>query len=158
MTAPTVLDCGHAPTPTMYPDGAHATIVRADGTTERLDMTGKPFLTGAAHGPRGTLCYPCADSAQAVEIETAASFLAYDSGPTPRTEPMRAGWLGAVTTWTGGVLGQVIRRSTYRNPLTGSTMTALTVRTAGGRILTGRYGSDWSQAVILRPTRKGSAS
>ena len=53
-----------------------------------------------------------------------------------------------------GVLARVIARSTYRNGLTGSRMTALTVRTAGGRILHGRYGSDHGQAVTLRPSRR----
>lgn len=149
-----MLDCGHEPRPIMYADGAHVAVQRADGTTERLDMTGKPFSSGIAHHPDGrTLCYPCADSAQAVEIETADAMTLYDSGPTPRTEPMGRDWNGTVTTWTGGVLARVIRRSTYRNGLTGSRMTALTVRTAGGRILHGRYGSDRSQAVTLRPSR-----
>lgn len=123
------LDCGHPATPRGIAAGYATT---ADGRTA---------------------CYGCADSAQAAAIETAAAITLYDSGPTPRTAPMGADWLGAVTTWTGGVLARVIGRSTYRNGLTGTRMTALTVRTAGGRILHGRYGSDWSQAVTLRPSR-----
>lgn len=123
------LDCGHPATPADHAPGYATT---ADGRA---------------------MCYPCADSAQAVEVETADAITLYDSGPTPRTAPMLADWNGTVTTWTGGVLARVIARSTYRNGLTGSRMTALTVRTAGGRVLHGRYGSDWSQAVTLRPSR-----
>lgn len=38
----------------------------------------------------------------------------------------------------------------HRNGLTGSRMTALTVVTPGGRLMRGRYGSDWSQCVVVR--------
>ena len=126
-TAP--LDCGHPATPRGIAAGYATT---ADGRA---------------------ICYGCADSEQAAAIETADAITLYDSGPTPRTAPMLADWNGTVTTWTGGVLARVIARSTYRNGLTGTRMTALTVRTAGGRILHGRYGSDHGQAVTLRPSR-----
>lgn len=107
-----------------------------------------------------------------VWAEDSDSILAYDSGlPSGRTIADRIApaldWassgrygrnLGTVTDWHGLTVGTVTGRSTYRNALTGSTMTALTVRTAGGRILHGRYGSDWSQAVTLRPSRRNGAA
>lgn len=156
-TAP--LDCGHPVRPedvTYYTAGARVTV---GGTA--VTMTGTEVLfPGIARDADGrTVCYPCADSAQAAAIETADAITLYDSGPEDRagrwpSEP--AAWRGTVQTWTGGVLARVIARSTYRNGLTGTRMTALTVRTVGGRILYGRYGSDWSQAVTLRPSRARS--
>lgn len=143
-TAP--LDCGHDPA-----------MARPAGTATD------------EHGRR--TCIPChGAAAYRRTVEYGAIVTGYDTGlPSGRTladaVAPGAGYvagpgagtgrnLGTVTAWDGAVtVGEVIRRSTYRNGLTGTRMTALTVRTAGGRILYGRYGSDWSQAVTLRPSR-----
>jgi len=141
------LACGH-PAPIPPADGPAGYVILstrrvAPDTAERAPGTILP--TGAR------ICYGCADALQRRDIETADAVTVYDA--TGNSGYGRTGWRGNVTTWTGGYLGTVIGRSVYRNGLTGSRMTALTVRTAGGRILHGRYGSDWSQAVTLRPSR-----
>ena len=137
---PTVLDCGHAPRPEdvkYYSPGSYVTV-----GAERIRMTGDEVMIPGYGRDREdrTYCYPCMDRMQREDIETLPSVVVYDDGGPD------------VTTWTGGRLARVIGRSTYRNGLTGTRMTALTVRTPRGRVLHGRYGSDWSQAVVLRGT------
>lgn len=142
----TLLDCGHAPSWKLdhaY-DPMHDTITIEDQASW-VCRCGTHYNE---HGPAGiardaddrTMCYGCADSRQAIEIETLPAITLYHVDDN-------------VTTWSGGVLGRVIGRSSWVNALTGSRMTAIRVRTAGGRILTGRYGSDRSQAVTLRPVK-----
>lgn len=138
-------DCGHEPT---YPMGhAYDPIpgtVRIEDQSTWLCRCGVIYTahgigTGYARTTDGrTLCYACADAAQRADIETADAMTVYHTGDT-------------VTTWTGGVLGRVVGSSRWRNALTGSRMMSLRIRTPGGRIMAGRYGCDWSQAVTLRP-------
>lgn len=125
------LACGHVAQPTeLTPGHARWTDARHAPDTGALMPAGAPC------------CYACTDRLARQDAETAPAILAYDTGGRD------------VLTWSGGILARVLSRSTYRNGLTGSRMTALRVRTAGGRILSGRYGSDWSQAVTLRPARR----
>lgn len=146
------LDCGHEPRPedvTYYTAGTVLTV-----GDRQVTMTGAEVMfsgTARDHEDR-TCCYPCADARMRDLIETADALTVYDKDD-PQT---RYGTVarGHVTTWNGTTLGIVIRRSTYRNGLTGRPMVALTVRTPRGRILTGRYGPDWSEAVTLRPTKR----
>lgn len=140
MTAPRVLDCGHPVRPedvTYYRAGSRVTV-----GDRVVTMTGAEILfPGFARDHDGrTMCIPDADAGMLRLIETADALTVYDAG-------------SHVTTWTGGTLARVIRRRIFRNGLTGSNMTALTVRTPSGRTLAGRYGSDWSQAVTLRPVK-----
>ena len=138
MTEPRVLDCGHPVRPEdviYYTAGSRVTV-----GDRVVTMTGTEVLfPGFARDHDGrTLCIPDADAGMRRLIETADALTVYDAGDH-------------VTTWTGGILGRVVYRSTYRNARTGSRMTALTVQTPDGRMMTGRYGSDWSEAVTLRP-------
>lgn len=72
------LDCGHEPSP-------HS-----------------DFTTGTAHTPDGReICWTCADSEQAHELETADAFTGYLSCDGRN-----------ITTWSGGVLARVIDLNT----------------------------------------------
>lgn len=147
------LDCGHEARPEDVVYYTAGTVVTVDGKPHTMTGT-EVMIPGIArdHQDR-TCCYPCADERMRDLIETADALTVYD-----KDDPTRRGTIarGHVTTWNGTTLGIVTRRRTYRNGLTGTRMVALTVRTPGGRILTGRYGSDWSEAVTLRPTRRTS--
>ena len=56
---------------------------------------------------------------------------------------------GALTTWRGVKLGDVIASNYSRNPLTGSKIHHVRVRGTNGAMYHGKYGSDWGQAVKL---------
>jgi hypothetical protein len=79
--------------------------------------------------------------------------LAYWQTQPARMVAYQSNNAGQLTTWLGTPIGRVIRSSTFRNRLTGSRMTALRVRGSNGATYFGRYGSDWSQAVILRKSK-----
>lgn len=61
---------------------------------------------------------------------------------------------GPLTTWRGDRVGTYWAVNTYRNNL-GATITSIQA-TIDGREYYGRYGSDWSQIVHLRPRKTRS--
>lgn len=48
-----------------------------------------------------------------------------------------------VTTWLGTKIGTIVRRSSYRNNLTGTRIVAVTIRGTNGAMYFGRFGADW---------------
>lgn len=146
-----MLDCGHLPSWKLGHAYSPAGTVTSDdaswvctcGEHYRSHGIGTGYTTRDGR----TMCYPCADSAQAVDIETLPAVVAYAE---PWTHPEY------VTTWTGGRLARVVRVSTWRGWVHGwhrSHMIAVRVRTPGGRVLAGRYNEDTGNAVALRPVK-----
>lgn len=107
--------------------------------------TGATLEVGTITGPNGQEFAACG-----AEIDLAGGHvMAYvdDNGPHP-SHARRA-----LTTWGGTMIGHYSVTSTWRNRY-GYEQRAISARLAGDdREWYGRYGSDWSQLVHLRPRK-----
>ena len=57
-----------------------------------------------------------------------------------------------VTSFTGAILGRIVKRTTYRSNIARH-ITAITVQGDNGATYYGRFGSDWSQLCRLRKAK-----
>lgn len=128
----TALDCGHVPT---APTNFHA--------------NGVPLTAGRATDRDGrTMCYACADSAQAAEMSTAGTVTAYISGDGRN-----------LTTWTGGVLARVTEHGHSARAGFGHGLHYWTVRDSDGATWHGRNGGPGMVVTVRRhraPRRTGT--
>lgn len=123
--------CGHAPTPSYYPAGATVTVLAKDGTTQRIDVGGKPFTSGTATTQDGrVLCYPCA------EAEELESFMAAGAGYSAYLSSDGKN----VTTWTGAALARVTEHGTARTGFHGSEIHYIRAKDTQGREWYGKNG------------------
>ena len=105
-----------------------------------IDLGGREFTSGGAAFDldNGGCLY--------VGAPTGRNYLGYPGMSIP---------YGPLTTWHGERVGTYWAINTYRNNL-GATITSIRA-TIQGREYYGRYGSDWSQLVRLRPRKGGAA-
>jgi hypothetical protein len=150
MIAPPVegapLGCGH-PCPHQYTPGPG--VILADRGTWRctcgkLYGAGHGIGTGYARDRDGrTLCYPCAEDAEARDFAAAQHWTAYADK-------------GAITTWTGRELARIVsERIRYDHP-SGHPVTHVRAVAPDGSRWWGRYLADWTQAVTLHRNKGGT--